>query len=175
MFDWAFPYVGESLPLHSEVSFASTPYKHKRCSEYWYLMLKATLREGDGKYESQRCPGTGVPESRSKGKVSWTQLRFKEAAENLTKAERLLKELLQCGRIIKDEWIEIQAQITLSFAQWVSGLGLSAYAGAGGSLPEASVFKREAFLRDAVSWFLRLWQSFMLTGHISMCHLTIRL
>ncbi|XP_039700006.1 tetratricopeptide repeat protein 23 isoform X1 [Pteropus medius] len=43
--------------------------------------------------------------------------KFKEAAENLTKAERLLKELLQCGRIIKDEWIEIQAQISLSFAQ----------------------------------------------------------
>ncbi|XP_016056079.1 PREDICTED: tetratricopeptide repeat protein 23 isoform X2 [Miniopterus natalensis] len=47
--------------------------------------------------------------------------KFKEAAENLTKARRLLEELLQCGRIVKEEWIEIQAQITLSFAQMYQG------------------------------------------------------
>lgn len=43
--------------------------------------------------------------------------RFKEAAENLTKAARLSKELLQCGRIVEEEWMEIQAQVKLSFAQ----------------------------------------------------------
>ncbi|XP_065404578.1 tetratricopeptide repeat protein 23 isoform X4 [Macaca fascicularis] len=46
---------------------------------------------------------------------------FKEASENLTKAERLSKELLQCGRIIKEEWIEIEARIRLSFAQVCQG------------------------------------------------------
>ncbi|XP_036087916.1 tetratricopeptide repeat protein 23 isoform X2 [Rousettus aegyptiacus] len=51
------------------------------------------------------------------GRALFSIQKFKEAAENLTKAERLLKELLQCGRILKDEWIEIQAPITLSFAQ----------------------------------------------------------
>nr|XP_054369315.1 tetratricopeptide repeat protein 23-like isoform X2 [Mirounga angustirostris] len=43
--------------------------------------------------------------------------KFKEASENLSKAEQLAKELLQCGRIIKEEWIEIQARIKLSSAQ----------------------------------------------------------
>ncbi|KAM9183294.1 tetratricopeptide repeat protein 23 isoform 3-T4 [Dugong dugon] len=43
--------------------------------------------------------------------------KFKEASENLAKAERLTKELLQCGRIIKEEWIEIQAQLKLSWAR----------------------------------------------------------
>nr|KAF6412111.1 tetratricopeptide repeat domain 23 [Rousettus aegyptiacus] len=43
------------------------------------------------------------------GRALFSIQKFKEAAENLTKAERLLKELLQCGRILKDEWIEIQA------------------------------------------------------------------
>ncbi|XP_004693154.1 PREDICTED: tetratricopeptide repeat protein 23 isoform X2 [Condylura cristata] len=47
--------------------------------------------------------------------------KFKDASENLTKAERLSKELLQCGRIIKEEWVEIQARIKLSFAQVYQG------------------------------------------------------
>ncbi|XP_058398336.1 tetratricopeptide repeat protein 23 isoform X1 [Diceros bicornis minor] len=47
--------------------------------------------------------------------------KFKEASENLTKAERLAKELLQCERIIKEEWIEIQARIKLSLAQLYQG------------------------------------------------------
>ncbi|XP_006872211.1 PREDICTED: tetratricopeptide repeat protein 23-like, partial [Chrysochloris asiatica] len=42
--------------------------------------------------------------------------KFKEASENLAKAERLSKELLQCGRIIKEEWVKIQAELTLSLA-----------------------------------------------------------
>ncbi|XP_066885637.1 tetratricopeptide repeat protein 23 isoform X2 [Kogia breviceps] len=51
------------------------------------------------------------------GRALLSLQKFKEASENLTKAERLSKELLQCGRIIKEEWIEIQMQIKLSFAQ----------------------------------------------------------
>uniref|UniRef100_A0A8D2ALL2 Tetratricopeptide repeat domain 23 n=1 Tax=Sciurus vulgaris TaxID=55149 RepID=A0A8D2ALL2_SCIVU len=51
------------------------------------------------------------------GKALLSLQKFKEAAENLRKAERLSKELLQCGRILKEEWIEIQAPIKLSFAQ----------------------------------------------------------
>ncbi|MBW02062.1 Tetratricopeptide repeat protein 23, partial [Eschrichtius robustus] len=51
------------------------------------------------------------------GRALLSLQKFKEASENLTKAERLSKELLQCGRIIKEEWIEIQTQIKLSFAQ----------------------------------------------------------
>ncbi|CAK6442469.1 unnamed protein product [Pipistrellus nathusii] len=47
--------------------------------------------------------------------------KFKEAAENLAKAERLSKELLRCGRIVKEEWIEIQARIKLSFARMYQG------------------------------------------------------
>ncbi|EDM08460.1 tetratricopeptide repeat domain 23, isoform CRA_a [Rattus norvegicus] len=47
--------------------------------------------------------------------------RFKEAWENLIKAERLSKEMLQCGNIIKEEWIEIQSRIKLSFAQLYQG------------------------------------------------------
>ncbi|KAM9183291.1 tetratricopeptide repeat protein 23 isoform 1-T2 [Dugong dugon] len=47
--------------------------------------------------------------------------KFKEASENLAKAERLTKELLQCGRIIKEEWIEIQAQLKLSWARLYQG------------------------------------------------------
>ncbi|KAK7822140.1 hypothetical protein U0070_000704 [Myodes glareolus] len=43
--------------------------------------------------------------------------KFKEAMENLLKAERLSKEMLQCGNIVKEEWVEIQARIKLSFAQ----------------------------------------------------------
>ncbi|KAB0352999.1 hypothetical protein FD754_017856, partial [Muntiacus muntjak] len=41
--------------------------------------------------------------------------KFKEASKNLTKAEILSKEMLQCGKIIKEEWMEIQARIKLSF------------------------------------------------------------
>ncbi|XP_077618496.1 tetratricopeptide repeat protein 23 isoform X2 [Crocuta crocuta] len=51
------------------------------------------------------------------GRALLSLQKFNEASENLTKAERLAKELLQCGRIIKEEWIEIQARIKLSFAQ----------------------------------------------------------
>lgn len=51
------------------------------------------------------------------GKALLSLQKFKEATEDLRKAERLSKELLQCGRIIKEEWIEIQARIKLSFAQ----------------------------------------------------------
>uniref|UniRef100_A0A8C5LI33 Tetratricopeptide repeat domain 23 n=1 Tax=Jaculus jaculus TaxID=51337 RepID=A0A8C5LI33_JACJA len=47
--------------------------------------------------------------------------KFKDASENLAKAERLAKELLQCGRIGKEEWVEIQARIMLSFAQVYQG------------------------------------------------------
>uniref|UniRef100_H0XLF2 Tetratricopeptide repeat domain 23 n=1 Tax=Otolemur garnettii TaxID=30611 RepID=H0XLF2_OTOGA len=47
--------------------------------------------------------------------------KFKEASENLGKAERLSKELLQCERIIKEEWIEIQARVKLSFGQVYQG------------------------------------------------------
>ncbi|XP_008055161.2 tetratricopeptide repeat protein 23 [Carlito syrichta] len=55
------------------------------------------------------------------GRALLSLQKFKEASENLTKAERLSKELLQCGRIIKEEWMEIQAQIKLSFAQVYQG------------------------------------------------------
>uniref|UniRef100_G3UDJ1 Tetratricopeptide repeat domain 23 n=1 Tax=Loxodonta africana TaxID=9785 RepID=G3UDJ1_LOXAF len=47
--------------------------------------------------------------------------KFKEASENLAKADRLTKELLQCGRIIKEEWIEIQAQLKRSWAKLYQG------------------------------------------------------
>ncbi|XP_036025501.1 tetratricopeptide repeat protein 23 isoform X2 [Onychomys torridus] len=47
--------------------------------------------------------------------------KFKEALENLIKAEKLSKEMLQCGNIIKEEWVEIQARIKLSFAQLYQG------------------------------------------------------
>ncbi|XP_075414009.1 tetratricopeptide repeat protein 23 isoform X1 [Tenrec ecaudatus] len=47
--------------------------------------------------------------------------KFKEASENLGKAERLSKELLQCGRIIKEEWIDTQAQLKLASAQLYQG------------------------------------------------------
>ncbi|GAB1292203.1 Tetratricopeptide repeat protein 23 [Apodemus speciosus] len=47
--------------------------------------------------------------------------KFKDASENLMKAERLSKEMLQCGNIIKEEWIEIQSRIKLSFAQLYQG------------------------------------------------------
>ncbi|XP_006902452.1 PREDICTED: tetratricopeptide repeat protein 23-like [Elephantulus edwardii] len=47
--------------------------------------------------------------------------KFKEASENLAKAERLSKELLQCGRIIKEEWMEIQEQLKLSLAHLYQG------------------------------------------------------
>lgn len=47
--------------------------------------------------------------------------KFKEASENLIKAEKLSKEMLQCGNIIKEEWVEIQARIKLSFAQLYQG------------------------------------------------------
>ncbi|XP_074090287.1 tetratricopeptide repeat protein 23 isoform X2 [Macrotis lagotis] len=43
--------------------------------------------------------------------------RLKEASQNLTKAERLSKELLDHGKFSKEEWIEIQARIKLAFAQ----------------------------------------------------------
>ncbi|XP_032691927.1 tetratricopeptide repeat protein 23 isoform X4 [Lontra canadensis] len=51
------------------------------------------------------------------GRALLSLQKFKEASENLSKAERLAKELLQCERIIKEEWIEIQARIKLSSAQ----------------------------------------------------------
>ncbi|KAM4826163.1 tetratricopeptide repeat protein 23 isoform 5-T5 [Thomomys bottae] len=51
------------------------------------------------------------------GKALLSLQKFKEASENLTKADKLSKELLQCGRIIKEEWTEIQARIKFSFAQ----------------------------------------------------------
>ncbi|XP_076980162.1 tetratricopeptide repeat protein 23 isoform X3 [Tamandua tetradactyla] len=51
------------------------------------------------------------------GRALTSLQKFKDASQNLTKAERLAKELLQCRRIIKEEWMEIQAQIKLSFAQ----------------------------------------------------------
>ncbi|XP_054417874.1 tetratricopeptide repeat protein 23 isoform X1 [Pteronotus mesoamericanus] len=47
--------------------------------------------------------------------------KFKEAAENLTKAAKLSKELLQRGRIVKEEWVEIQARVKLSFARMYQG------------------------------------------------------
>ncbi|XP_072473142.1 tetratricopeptide repeat protein 23 isoform X2 [Notamacropus eugenii] len=43
--------------------------------------------------------------------------KLKEASQNLTKAERLAKEVLDHGKILKEEWIEIQAKIKLAFAQ----------------------------------------------------------
>ncbi|XP_046511277.1 tetratricopeptide repeat protein 23 isoform X1 [Equus quagga] len=55
------------------------------------------------------------------GRALLSLQKFKEASENLTKAERLSKELLQCERIIKEEWIEIQARIKLSIAQVYQG------------------------------------------------------
>ncbi|XP_021120422.1 tetratricopeptide repeat protein 23 isoform X4 [Heterocephalus glaber] len=51
------------------------------------------------------------------GRAFLSLQKFKEASENLVKAERLSRELLQCGRIVKEEWIEVQARIKLSFAQ----------------------------------------------------------
>nr|XP_012294052.1 tetratricopeptide repeat protein 23 isoform X3 [Aotus nancymaae] len=55
------------------------------------------------------------------GRALLSLQNFKEASENLTKAKRLSKELLQCGRIIKEEWIEVEARIRLSFAQMYQG------------------------------------------------------
>lgn len=55
------------------------------------------------------------------GKALLSLQKFKEAAENLAKAERLSKELLRCGRIVKEEWAEIQAGIKLSFARMYQG------------------------------------------------------
>ncbi|KAM6201888.1 tetratricopeptide repeat protein 23 [Rhynchocyon petersi] len=47
--------------------------------------------------------------------------KFKEASENLAKAERLSKELLECGSIGKEEWLEIQVQLELSLAHLYQG------------------------------------------------------
>nr|XP_051678931.1 tetratricopeptide repeat protein 23 isoform X6 [Oryctolagus cuniculus] len=47
--------------------------------------------------------------------------KFKEASENLEKAERLSEELLQRGRIVKEEWLATQARIKWSFAQVCQG------------------------------------------------------
>ncbi|KAK2491984.1 hypothetical protein MC885_011367, partial [Smutsia gigantea] len=55
------------------------------------------------------------------GRALLSLQKFKEASENLAKAERLSKELLQCGRITEEEWMEIQAQIKMSFAQVYQG------------------------------------------------------
>ncbi|XP_012978929.1 tetratricopeptide repeat protein 23 isoform X2 [Mesocricetus auratus] len=55
------------------------------------------------------------------GRALLSLQKFKEASENLVKAERLSKEMLQCGNIIKEEWVEIQARIKLSFAQVYQG------------------------------------------------------
>ncbi|CAO2614259.1 Tetratricopeptide repeat protein 23 [Lemmus lemmus] len=55
------------------------------------------------------------------GKALLALQKFKEALENLLKAERLSQEMLQCGNIIKEEWVEIQARIKLSFAQVYQG------------------------------------------------------
>ncbi|XP_014399098.1 PREDICTED: tetratricopeptide repeat protein 23, partial [Myotis brandtii] len=55
------------------------------------------------------------------GRAQLSLQKFKEAAENLAKAERLSKELLRCGRIVKEEWIETQARIKLSFARMYQG------------------------------------------------------
>ncbi|XP_017655028.1 tetratricopeptide repeat protein 23 isoform X4 [Nannospalax galili] len=55
------------------------------------------------------------------GRALLSLQKYKEASENLTKAERLSKELLQCKRIIKEEWVESQARIKLSFAQVYQG------------------------------------------------------
>lgn len=55
------------------------------------------------------------------GRALLSLQKFKEAAENLTKAARLSKELLRCGRIVEEEWMEIQAQVKLSFAQLYQG------------------------------------------------------
>ncbi|KAM6181269.1 tetratricopeptide repeat protein 23 isoform 1-T2 [Erethizon dorsatum] len=55
------------------------------------------------------------------GRAFLSLQKFKEASENLVKAERLSRELLQCRRIIKEEWIEVQARIKLSFAQVYHG------------------------------------------------------
>uniref|UniRef100_F7IM55 Tetratricopeptide repeat domain 23 n=1 Tax=Callithrix jacchus TaxID=9483 RepID=F7IM55_CALJA len=55
------------------------------------------------------------------GRALLSLQNFKKASENLMKAKRLSKELLQCGRIIKEEWIEIEARIRLSFAQMYQG------------------------------------------------------
>ncbi|XP_057612585.1 tetratricopeptide repeat protein 23 isoform X1 [Chionomys nivalis] len=55
------------------------------------------------------------------GRAMLALQKFKEAAENLLKAERLSKEMLQCGNMIKEEWVEIQARIKLSFAQLYQG------------------------------------------------------
>uniref|UniRef100_A0A8C2M5Z2 Tetratricopeptide repeat domain 23 n=1 Tax=Cricetulus griseus TaxID=10029 RepID=A0A8C2M5Z2_CRIGR len=55
------------------------------------------------------------------GKALLSLQKFKEASENLVKAERLSKEMLQCGNIIKEEWVEIQARIKLFFAQLYQG------------------------------------------------------
>ncbi|XP_033616963.1 tetratricopeptide repeat protein 23 isoform X4 [Fukomys damarensis] len=51
------------------------------------------------------------------GRAFLSLQKFSEASENLVKAERLSRELLQCGRIVKEEWIEVQARIKWSFAQ----------------------------------------------------------
>ncbi|XP_036734611.2 tetratricopeptide repeat protein 23 isoform X1 [Manis pentadactyla] len=59
------------------------------------------------------------------GRALLSLQKFKEASENLAKAERLSKELLQCRRITKEEWMEIQARIKLSFAQFVISISAS--------------------------------------------------
>ncbi|XP_017167734.1 tetratricopeptide repeat protein 23 isoform X3 [Mus musculus] len=55
------------------------------------------------------------------GRALLSLQKFKDASENLIKAERLSKEMLQCGNIVKEEWIEIQSRIKLSFAQLYQG------------------------------------------------------
>ncbi|XP_058522568.1 tetratricopeptide repeat protein 23 isoform X2 [Ochotona princeps] len=55
------------------------------------------------------------------GRALLSLKKFDEATENLEKAERLSKELLQSGRIIKEEWVESQARIKWSIAQVYQG------------------------------------------------------
>ncbi|XP_059534121.1 tetratricopeptide repeat protein 23 isoform X3 [Myotis daubentonii] len=55
------------------------------------------------------------------GRALLSLQKFKEATENLAKAETLSEELLRCGRIVKEEWIETQARIKLSFARMYRG------------------------------------------------------
>lgn len=82
------------------------------------ILTNAVVPPYDDRAEVFKC---SVELFHTLGRASLALQKFKEAAENLTKAETLSKELLQCGRISQEEWMEIQARTKLSFAQVYQG------------------------------------------------------
>ncbi|XP_019582222.2 tetratricopeptide repeat protein 23 isoform X1 [Rhinolophus sinicus] len=82
------------------------------------ILTNAVVPPYDDRAEVFKC---SVELFHTLGRASLALQKFKEAAENLTKAETLSKELLQCGRISQEEWMEIQAWTKLSFARVYQG------------------------------------------------------